>query len=384
MSVNHALLSASSAHRWIECPPSALLSRKFDDSSSSFAQQGTDAHALAQYKLERLLGLPTNDPTESLCFYDEDMNNHAEDYASFVLEQVAKVRETCADPQVLIEQKLDFSRYVPEGFGHVDCLIIADGTLTVIDYKYGLGIKVSAEKNPQMFCYALGGLILFDGIYDIDNVRLVIYQPRRENISEYWISKSELIQWAEEVLSPTAQLAIKGEGEYKAGEHCQFCKAKATCRKRAEYNMELAKYDFEVPATLDHEEIASILKRVDELASWVSDVKEFALKEALNGTKFDGFKLVAGRSNRTFTDEVAAANLVIAAGKDPYEKKLLGITAMTALLGKKAFEEILGGLTYKPPGKPVLVPIDDKRPEFNSAAEDFDENLGGKDHDKNR
>lgn len=382
MSVKHALLSASSAHRWIACPPSALLSKKFEDSSSSFAQEGTDAHTLAQYKLEKLLGLPTNDPTESLSFYDEEMNDHAENYVAFVLEQVEKAKETCIDPQVLIEQKLDFSRYVPEGFGHVDCLIIADGTLTVIDYKYGLGIKVSSERNPQMFCYALGGLALFDGIYDIDTVRLVIYQPRRENISEYSISKSELIQWAEEVLSPTAELASKGDGEYKAGEHCQFCKAKATCRKRAEYNLELAKYDFEVPATLDHEEIAAILTKADELVSWVSDVKEYALKEALNGTKFEGFKLVAGRSNRKYTDEATAADIVLAAGKDPYEKKLLGITAMTALLGKKAFEDILGGLTYKPPGKPVLVTADDKRPEFNSAYEDFDENQGGKNHDK--
>ena len=377
MSVKHALLSASSAHRWIVCPPSALLSKKFDDSSSSFAQEGTDAHTLAQHKLEKLLGLPTKDPTESLSFYDEEMNDHAENYAAFVLEQVEKAKETCVDPQVLIEQKLDFSRYVPEGFGHVDCLIISDGTLTVIDYKYGLGIKVSSERNPQMFCYALGGLALFDGIYDIDNVHLVIYQPRRENISEYSISKSKLIQWAEDVLSPTAELASKGEGEYKAGEHCQFCKAKATCRKRAEYNLELAKYDFEVPATLDHDEIAAILTKADELVSWANDVKEYALKEALNGTKFEGFKLVAGRSNRKYTDEAAAADLVIAAGKDPFEKKLLGITAMTALLGKKAFEDILGGLTYKPPGKPVLVTADDKRPEFNSAYEDFDENQGG-------
>ena len=191
MSVKHALLSASSAHRWIACPPSALLSKKFEDVSSSFAQEGTDAHTLAQYKLEKLLGINTKDPTESLSFYDEEMKGHAEDYATFVLEQVEKAKENCADPQVLIEQKLDFSRYVPEGYGHVDCLIIADGTLTVIDYKYGLGIKVSAESNPQMFCYALGGLALFDGIYDIELVHLVIYQPRRENISEYSIRSEE-------------------------------------------------------------------------------------------------------------------------------------------------------------------------------------------------
>ena len=374
MSVKHALLSASSAHKWIPCPPSALLSKKFEDASSSFAQEGTDAHTLAQYKLEKVLGIDTKDPTKSLIFYNEEMNNHAENYAAFVLEQLEKAKKSCTDPQLLIEQKLGFSRYVPEGYGHVDCLIIADGTLTVIDYKYGLGIKVSAEKNPQMFCYALGGLALFDGIYDIDNIHLVIYQPRRENISEFNISKSELIKWAEEVLAPTAQLAIKGEGEYKAGEHCQFCKAKRTCRKCAEYNLELAKYDFELPATLDNDEIAAILTKADELVSWANDVKEYALKEALKGTKFEGFKVVSGRSNRKYTDEDAVADTVIAAGKDPYEKKLLGITAMTALLGKKTFEDILGGLTFKPPGKPVLVTADDKRPEYNSAYEDFDEN----------
>lgn len=373
--MKHALLSASSAHRWLACPPSALLSNKFEDVPSSFAQEGTDAHALAQYKLEKLLGLDTKDPTESLSFYNEEMNDHAENYAAFVLEQVEKAKETCSDPQVLIEQKLDFSKYVPEGFGHVDCLIVADGTLTVIDYKYGLGIKVSSERNPQMFCYALGGLALFDGIYDIDNVRLVIYQPRKENISEYIISKSELIKWAEDVLAPTAKLAIKGEGKYKAGEHCQFCKAKAICRKRAEYNLELAKYDFEVPATLDNDEVAAILAKTDEMVSWANDVKEYALKEALNGTKFEGFKVVAGRSNRKYTDETAVADVVIAAGNDPYEKKLLGITAMTALLGKKTFEDILGGLVYKAPGKPTLVPNSDKRPVMNTAIEDFAEVL---------
>ena len=374
MSLQHALLSASSAHRWISCPPSALLSKNFEDVSSSFAQEGTDAHTLAQYKLENSLGINTKDPTEALSFYNEEMNSHAENYAIFVLEQVEKTKETCADPQVLIEQKLDFSKYVPGGYGYVDCLIIADGTLTVIDYKYGLGIAVSAERNPQMFCYALGALALFDGIYDIDNVHLIIYQPRRENISEYDISNSELIKWAEEVLAPTAELAIKGKGEYKSGAHCQFCKAKATCRKRAECNLELAKYDFEVPATLDDHEIAAILRKADELVSWANDVKEYALKEALHGTKFEGFKLVAGRSNRKYTNEAAVADIVVAAGKDPYEKKLLGITAMTALLGKKVFEEILGGLILKSPGKPTLVTIDDKRPEFNSAYEDFNEN----------
>lgn len=377
MSMTHAFLSASSAHRWLSCPPSAALSKKFEDVSSSYAQEGTDAHALAQYKLEKLLGIESKDPTESLSYYSIEMNDHAEDYAAFVLEQVNKVKESSLDPIVLIEQKLDFSKYVPDGYGHVDCLIIADGALTVIDFKYGLGIEVSAENNPQMFCYALGGLARFDFLYDFDKIKLIIYQPRKANISEFTLTKLELIKWAETVLAPTAKLALKGEGDFNAGDHCQFCKAKATCRKRAEYNLELAKYDFEPAAMLDPDEIASILTKADELVSWANDVKDYALKEALHGRKFKGFKLVAGRSNRKYTDEAAVAEVVVSHGKDPFEKRLLGITAMTALLGNKFFEELLGGLTIKPPGKPVLVSMEDKRPELNSAFDDFNENQGG-------
>lgn len=377
MSMTHAFLSASSAHRWLSCPPSAVLSKKFADVSSSYAQEGTDAHALAQYKLEKLLGIESKNPTETLSYYSIEMNEHAEDYAAFVLEQINKAKETSSDPIVLIEQKLDFSKYVPDGYGHVDCLIIADGTLIVIDFKYGLGIEVSAENNPQMFCYALGGLARFDFLYDFDKIKLIIYQPRKANISEFTLTKLELIKWAETILVPTAKLAAKGEGDFNAGDHCQFCKAKATCRKRAEYNLELAKYDFEPAATLDPDEIASILTKADELVSWANDVKDYALKEALHGRKFKGFKLVAGRSNRKYTNEAAVAEVVVSHGKDPFEKRLLGITAMTALLGNKSFEELLGGLTIKPPGKPVLVSMDDKRPELNSAFDDFDENQGG-------
>lgn len=179
------------------------------------------------------------------------------------------------------------------------------------------------------------------------------------------------MKWADEVLVPTAQLAYVGEGEFKAGDHCQFCKVKATCRKRAEYNLELAKYDFEMPATLDDTEIAAILAKVDEMISWGNDIKEYALQQAQSGVHFDGWKIVEGRSNRKFTDEAAVAFKVKDAGYDPYEKKLLGITAMSTLLGKKKFEELLGELVYKPPGKPTLVPESDKRPAMNTAIDDF-------------
>ena len=369
----HALLSASSACRWMSCPPSARLTADYKDEGSDFAKQGTDAHSLCEHKLKEALGMTTTDPTEDLTYYDEEMEQCASDYASFVCEQVEKAKKVCEDPVVLIEQRLDFSGYVPEGFGTGDCVIVANGTLSIIDYKHGLGVMVSAEENPQMMCYALGALELFGGIYDIESVSMTSFQPRRENISNYTISKDQLIRWAEEVLVPTAKLAFEGGGEYKAGEHCQFCKAKAVCRKRAEYNLELAKYDFAVPDTLDETEISYILTRADELAKWASDVKDFALEQALAGTSYPGFKVVEGRSVRKYTDEEAVAFAVKDHGFNPYEKKLLGITAMTSLLGKKQFEHILGGLTYKPPGKPALVSESDKRPALNTAAEDFKE-----------
>lgn len=372
----HSLLSASASHRWLNCPPSARLCEKYEDKPSEYAQEGTDCHELCAYKVEKALGHRVRNPTENLTYYNSEMEDCAEGYCSFVMEQVAEAKKRCAAPLVLVEQRLDYSRYVGiEGsFGTGDCVIVSDGLLHIIDYKHGLGVLVSAEKNSQLSCYALGALDLFDGIYDITEVSLAIYQPRRENVSTYTMSKDELLTWADTVLSPTAKLAYDGKGDFKAGDHCQFCKAKANCRKRAEYNLELARYDFEMPAALEDDEVASILTKVDELVSWASDLKEYALQKALSGTKFTGFKVVEGRSNRKYTDEDAVARTVEAAGFDPYEKKLLGITAMSQALGKKKFEELLGGLVYKPPGKPALVPESDKRPAMNTAIEDFKEN----------
>ena len=370
---NHAILSASSSHRWLECPLSAKLCSEQPDTASEYAQEGTDAHALCEHKLKALLGMETTDPTENLTYYNEEMERCANEYAVYVSEQVEKTKSVCKGPVVLVEQRLDFSRWVPEGFGTGDCVIVADGTLTIVDMKYGLGILVSAENNPQMMLYALGALELFDSIYDINTVSMTIFQPRRDNISEHTISKEDLLRWADEVLAPTALLAIKGEGEFKAGDHCRFCKAKSNCRKRAEFNLELTHYDFEPPATLDNIEIAAVLAKADELVSWVTDVKEYALRQALSGVTYDGFKVVEGRSNRKYTDENAVVEAVKSAGYDPYEHSVLGITAMTSLLGKKKFEELLGALITKPQGKPTLVPASDKRPALNTAKDDFSE-----------
>jgi len=370
----HALLSASSSHRWLACPPSARLCENYEDMDSEYAQQGTDAHSLCEHKLKLLLGMKTADPTAELSFYDEEMEECACGYAEYVLSLVEEAKKTCKDPVVLIEQKLDFSRFVKDGFGTGDCVIIADVMLYIIDYKHGKGVEVSATENPQMMLYALGALELFDGIYDIDTVRMTIYQPRRENVSVCVMAKDDLLQWAYNDLMAKAKLVYDGEGEFNAGEHCRFCKAKAVCRKRAEYNLELARYDFEMPATLEDDEIAAILIKADELAAWAADVKEFALQQALSGVKYDGFKIVEGRSNRKYTDENAVADTVKKAGYDPYEPKLLGITAMEKMLGKKKFADILNGLVEKPQGKPALVQESDKRPPMNMAVEDFKEN----------
>lgn len=369
----HAVLSASSSHRWLECPPSAKLNAEIADKASEYAQQGSSAHELAEYKIKSFLGESVKDPTDSLTYFDQEMADCTDSYAEYVAEQVAKAKERCKDTIVLVEQRLDFSKWVPQGFGTGDCVIVADDVLSIIDLKYGVGILVEAEKNPQMMCYALGALQIFDGIYDINKVSMTIFQPRREHISTYEITKEELLKWADTILAPTAQLAVNGDGEFKAGEHCQFCKVKATCRKRAEYNLELARYDFEMPATLEDEEIEVILSKVDELIAWGSDIKEYALQSALSGKQWSDWKLVEGRSNRRYTDETVVANTVKAAGYDPYEHKVLGITAMTKLLGKTKFEKLLDGYLEKPQGKPTLVPMSDKRPAINKAAEAADD-----------
>ena len=367
----HAILSASSSDRWLHCPPSARLCESYGDKGSDYAAEGTDAHELCEYKLRQALGKEATDPTENLTWFNEEMSDCASGYAIYVLEQVEAAKKTCADPVVLIEQRVDFSRWVESGFGTADCIIIADGTLQIIDYKHGLGVLVSAEENPQMQCYALGALELFDGTYDIDAVRMTIYQPRRDNVSIYELSKDELYRWADEVLKPKADLAFAGDGNFLCGEWCGFCKAKHDCRARADANMELARYDFKPPPLLTDEEVEEILSRVDDLVAWASDIKDYALQQAISGKEWNGWKLVEGRSNRKYTNETAVAGAVTDAGFDPYERKVLGVTAMQKLLGKSRFEELLAAYIEKPQGKPTLVPESDKRPAMNTAKNDF-------------
>jgi hypothetical protein len=361
----HALLSPSAAHRWIHCPPSARLCEHVEDSGSSYAAEGTCAHELCENKLRTFLGEKPADPRGTLEYYDAKMEDATDDYVNFCVGEYERLKASGGKPLMIVEQRVRYEQYVPHGNGSADCLIIGDGEMVVVDFKYGAGVAVDADDNPQLKLYALGCLLAFDGIYYLSTVKMCIVQPRRDNLSTVTASKESLYQWADEVVKPAAELAWRGDGEQCAGDWCRFCKIKANCRARATANMALAVYEFRNPLLLENDEIAAILGKLDALTDWSSDVKEFALTEALKGVKYDGWKIVEGRSNRRFTDENAVADKVQTIGLDPYKHELLGITAMTDLLGKKRFEETLGMLVVKPSGKPVLVPNSDKRQPIN-------------------
>ena len=366
----HAPCSPSSSFRWTKCTKSARINAEADDRGSPYAQQGTDAHSLCEYLVKKTLGRRSRDPTADLSWYDQEMQECAEGYRDFVMDTIEDIKKSCPDPYIGIEQRLDFSDWVPEGYGTGDCIIVSDGIAHIIDFKYGIGLPIKATENTQLMCYGLGILQTFGNLYSIRRIRLSIYQPRRENIDTWEIPTEDLLKWADEVLKPAAELAYTGEGEFKAGDHCIFCRIKDTCRERADYYMDLMKHELEDPAELTDDEIALILPKIEGLVGWATDLKEYVLQQALNGRKYKGFKVVEGRATRKYTDETKVAEAVENAGYDPYEKKVLGITAMSKELGKKKFEELLGGLVYKPKGKPVLVPDDDKRPEYSNVTID--------------
>lgn len=372
----HALLSASGSHRWLQCTPSARLEETFDEQTSVFAEEGTAAHALSEHKLSLYLGQESSRPVSP--FDGDELDYHTDVYVDFALELITEARRNCRDPIILLEQRLDYSCYVTEGFGTGDLIIVADGTLDIVDLKYGKGVPVSAEDNPQMKLYALGALSLFDALYDIQNVRMTICQPRLESISTYELPTDELTRWAEEKLRPKAQLAINGEGEFLPGDHCRFCRARQTCRARAQEHMALARHDFKLPALLTEEEISEVLSIAERLSTWASDVYAYATDLSIReGKKWQGYKLVEGRSNRKYTNENAVVEAVTAAGfSDIYRQSLIGITDMEKLLGKKRFKELLTDLVEKPEGKPTLVPVSDKRQPItlnNTAEADFKE-----------
>lgn len=371
----HAVLSASSSHRWLNCNPSARLEQEFEDRSSEAAEEGTAAHALAEHKLRKALKMRSTRPVSK--FDSDEMEAYTDGYVEFVLDALEEAKQQCNDPLVMIEQRLDFSCYVPDGFGTGDCLIVADHILHIIDFKYGMGVLVDAEDNPQMMLYALGALRLFDSLYDIDTLSMTIYQPRRENVSTCAMSVDALMFWAKKTLQPNADRAYKGEGEYIPGLWCTFCKAAVKCRARAEEKLQLAKYEFAPPPLLTDAEIEDILSRLDDLTKWANEIAAYAQDAAVNHGKYwEGFKLVESRTNRKYSDETAVIEAAKAAGySDIFKKSLIPITEMEKLMGKKTFAAVLGGLIVKPKGKPALVPVSDKRPAIiaTGATDDFTE-----------
>lgn len=372
----HSVLGASAAERWMHCTPSARLTEGMKDEETSYAAEGTAAHALCEWKVKKALKMragrrPTSD------YWTDEMEECADNYRDYIMDLVGEARKICKDPITLIEQHLDFSCWVPDGFGTGDFLLVADGELNICDFKFGKGVPVFADHNPQMMLYALGALELFDVLYDIKTVTMTIFQPRLSNISVWSISAGDLYKWAEKELRPKAEMASKGEGEYTPGSWCRFCKAKSTCRARAESFLELARMEFQPPALLSDEEIAEVMEKADELSRWASDIMAYASAAAINeGRHFDGYKIVEGRSVRKFSDSKAVEQAAREAGyTDIYNKTLITLTAFEKLMGKETFQEILGRYVEKPKGKLTLVPVSDKRPEVTviSAIDEFDE-----------
>jgi hypothetical protein len=354
------------------------LSEPYIDSGNEYAAEGTSAHELAEYKLRETLGedifSELGDIRTTLEYYDNEMEKHTDDYVTFILEIIG--RNTGA--RVLVEKKLSLERWIPESFGTSDCIIVAGNTLHVVDLKYGKR-HVKAESNPQMMIYALGAYDLYDCIYDIEKVSMSIYQPRIYNISTHEMEVGDLLRWGDEVLRPKAQLAFKGEGEYACGAWCKYCLANPICRKRAEYNLELAQYDFAEPDILEEHEIVDVLGRLDGLVQWANDVQEYAFKEACRGRKWDGYKIVRGKSRRKISDHDKAALILRKNGfTEVYKCELLGLTQLGKIVGgAKELDRILEGLIHKPLGKPALVPESDEREavEISTAEEDFSEPL---------
>ena len=379
MAGKHAILSPSAAHRWMNCTAAPLLEKDVQDVSSTFAEEGTLAHAYCAKKLKEFLGLEVKEENKEIAdLYDQyhsgEMDEYTDTYKTIVLEKFNAARKKTKDAQLLVEVKLDFSHYIPEAFGTSDAVIIADGVMEVIDFKYGKGVKVSAVENPQMMIYALGAWDLFNFEYNISKVRMTIVQPRIDNLSEFEISASDLINWAVDELQPKAKEAYAG-GTQKAGAWCQFCKVKASCKALATtcINAQQAHTD---PRLISKEDMErTILPLLSTFKTWLTGVEEYSLQQALDGVQYQGFKIVAGRSVRKITDPSAVMELLGKEGfaKESYLKptELRSITDLEKLIGKKRFGTLCADYINKPQGKPTLVPETDKRPAFNQAADDF-------------
>lgn len=380
----HAILSASSAKRWMSCPPSARLEEKlrdrFGDRSSPFAEEGTRAHALAELKLQKEIGL-INDfsykmQREAMTGVDNEMEWATDRYVDVVMQKYYEAKKSCPDAQIFIEQRLDFSTWVPHGFGTGDVVIVSDMILDVCDLKYGKGVPVSAEGNPQARCYGLGALSAYGDLYAFPKVRNTIIQPRLDSVTEETLTREELLRWAEEDLKPKAELAWAGEGEYDPGDHCRFCAARALCYHRAAKCMQIFDSGMQSPGILPDEEIPRILEVADIAEAWIADIRAYAKAQALKGQQWSGFKLVAGRRPpRKWTDAEAVIDQLSRAGYTDEQiykpRELITVGEAEKLLGKPAFRAILGQFSIQGEGAPTLVPESDKRLSINSSEAAF-------------
>jgi len=376
----HALLSASAAHRWLVCTPSARLEETLPERKSDYADEGNLAHDIAELKfkkafIEQMSLRAFNSRLKKLQqheLYQDEMLTHTDTYLDYVS---GIIYSFTSPPYITVEKKLDFSAYVPEGFGTGDCIIISGTTLYVIDFKYGKGVPVSAEDNPQMKLYALGAYEAYKILYPINTIKMAIVQPRLDTISEWEIPLVDLLMWGESI-KPIAQKAFNGEGEFVTGEHCRFCRARELCRARADFNISLEDSKGKMPPLLSNAEVGDLLKRARDLAAWIKDLEEYALNECLAGNEIPGWKAVHGRAVREFTDQDAAFKLLIENGIDEailYERKPITLASVEKLLGKKEFQKLLSDFVVTPPGKPTLVLESDPREPIKrqSAAEDF-------------
>jgi len=379
---DHALLSASGAYRWLNCPGSARLEDKFEDEPSIYAAEGTLAHEIAELKIikhfttdlrpsefkKRINELKKNE------LYSAEMDRYTNEYRDYINDIYLSFE---SKPFFLAEQKVDFSSYVPEGFGTVDCTLVGDKVIHIFDLKYGKGVPVTAENNPQGMLYALGTYLEQSAIDEIEKIVIHIIQPRIKNTSSFEISSEDLLEWAESIKG-IAQKAYEGSDEFYVGEHCGFCKANGNCRKQAEKYMNIEVID---PALLTDEEIGEGLAKVKELSKWAKKFEDYALVRAQNGGNVKGWKLVAGRGgNRTFTDKAVAAQLLEEVGLDReeiYKTELISVSAAEKLLGEETLYKIAGNYIQKPEGKPTLATLDDKRPalELRTPADVFKDEI---------
>ena len=364
----HALLGPSSASRWMACPPSVRLCEQFEEVESDYAKEGSLAHEIAELKVKKLIdpGLTSRKFTSAMKklkekeLYQEEMQGYTDEYVEFIQEQMYSYETT---PHISVEQKVDFSQYVPGGFGTADCILISNDTLHIIDFKYGKGVPVSVENNAQLLLYALGAYLAYEMIFPIEHIKMSIVQPRLTGIDTWECSLDYLLDFAKKA-QEKAVMALNGEGDFECGEHCKFCKAKATCKARANTNLELAKYEFKSVDLLTLEEIGEILQKAQDLAKWAEDLKEYALAESLKGNNIPGWKAVNGRGSRSFKNTDDAIKVLKENGIAEellYERKYLTLAQMEKVIGKKDFNNLVGDLIVMNAGKPTLVEVSDKR-----------------------